>query len=580
MARHRDLLQKRYRRVLACGLCPLLLSLPVFPQQPAIQSSFLPAVVHPATAGGLLPAVILPDSPEFDRTPYITEVTREYQGRSVFRANASDLLIQQAEEKFRSGTRSYLNGDFDRARSEFDGAIALMLRASDGPTSRSIFEHTLENMVDTIHRYDLTGMGAADTDQAQSFDKSPLDDLLQLTVPVDPRIKDKVESQLKTTSSVLPLTTNDAVLGYINYFSGRGHRTIENGLIRAGKYDAMITRIFAEEGDPPELIRLAQAESGFMPRAVSVAAAKGMWQFVKFRGNQYGLTQTQWTDDRLDPEKATRAAARHLHDLFNEFHDWYLAMAAYNCGPGVIEKAVERTGYADFWELRARKVIPAETANYVPIILAMTIVSKNAKEYGIYDITPDRPIEYDTLKLDAAVNLALVSDLTETPIPELQQLNPALLRGTAPEGYELHVPKSMAEDVKSGLNAIPAASRAVARMHRVESGENLAAIATRYKSTPASIAAANGLTKGDNPAIGDRILIPSAYHDAPAKPVRVAVAKPRAKGKGSVRKTVAAAKTSAAPSTTIVAKASPRLPARKPAGTVARASQSVAALVR
>ena len=262
-----------------------------------------------------------------------------------------------------------------------------------------------------------------------------------------------------------------------------------------------------------------------MPRAVSVAAAKGMWQFVKFRAINTASCKPPWTDDRLDPEKATRAAARHLHDLFNEFHDWYLAMAAYNCGPGVIEKAVERTGYADFWELRARKVIPAETANYVPIILAMTIVAKNAQEYGIYDVTPEQPVEYDSLTLDANVNLGLISDLTETPIPELQQLNPALLRGTAPAGYDLHVPKGMLEDVRAGLNTVPAASRATARLHKVEPGESLAVIAARYKSTSLVLATANNLSKAADLSAGDRILIPAGYHEAAPKPIVRARAK-------------------------------------------------------
>jgi len=564
----------RFRRGLALALCPFVVSLPVFSQQSGIPSSFLPAVVHTTAAAG-----ILPDLAEAEHAPYISELARENQGNSAFRPNSSDLLIQQAEEKFRSGSKFYANGDFDHARSDFDAAIALMLRASDSPGNRSLFEHTLENMVDAINRFDLTGMGAAETEQDPGFDKSPLDEILQMTFPVDPRIKDKVESQLKTTSSVLPLTVNDAVLGYVNYFSGRGHRTIENGLIRAGKYDAMITKIFAEEGIPPELIRLAQAESGFMPRAVSVAAAKGMWQFVKFRGNQYGLMQTPWTDDRLDPEKATRAAAHHLHDLFNEFHDWYLAMASYNCGPGVIEKAVERTGYADFWELRARKVIPAETANYVPIILAMTIVSKNAKEYGIYDITPEPAVEYDTLKLDATVNLALIGDLMETPIPELQQLNPALLRGTAPEGYELHVPKGTLDEVKAALDAIPAASRATGRVHKVEPGESLTAIATHFKSTPSMIAGANALAKGADLQVGDRLLIPAAYHDTPPKAPRV-VATAKTKSKRG-RKAVASAKApTQPPAPAPVAKLGKKPLVHKANTAVARVSPPAAALVR
>ena len=151
-----------------------------------------------------------------------------------------------------------------------------------------------------------------------------------------------------------------------------------------------------------------------MPRAVSRMAAGGMWQFVKFRGNEYGLMQTPYTDDRMDPEKATRAAAHHLHDLYNEFGDWYLAIAAYNCGPGR-EKAVERTGYADFWELRSRGVLPAETTNYVPIILAMTIMEKNAAEYGLEGIQLDPPLEYDTVETTAQTSLALVADITDTP---------------------------------------------------------------------------------------------------------------------------------------------------------------------
>ncbi len=115
-------------------------------------------------------------------------------------------------------------------------------------------------------------------------------------------------------------------------------------------------------------------------------------------GNEYGLKQTPYTDDRMDPEKATRAAARHLHDLYNEFGDWYLAIAAYNCGPITVEKAVERTGYADFWELRSRGVLPAETTNYVPIILAMTIMEKNAAEYGLDHLQYDPPLQFDTVE--------------------------------------------------------------------------------------------------------------------------------------------------------------------------------------
>src|ERR1022692_2569580 len=153
-----------------------------------------------------------------------------------------------------------------------------------------------------------------------------------------------------------------------------------------------------------------------------------MWQFLRWRGNEYGLKQTAYTDDRMDPEKATRAAAHHLRDLYHEFGDWYLALAAYNCGPVNVEKAVERTGYADFWELRSRGVLPAETTNYVPIILAMTIMEKNAAEYfsmtimeknaaeyGIQDFQLDPPLEYDTVETTAATSLTLVAGILDLP---------------------------------------------------------------------------------------------------------------------------------------------------------------------
>jgi membrane-bound lytic murein transglycosylase D len=351
-----------------------------------------------------------------------------------------------------------------------------------------------------------------------------------MTFPVDPKMKNRVASEVGSTVSALPLVVNDVVLGYINYFSGRGRRTIEMGIERGGKYRDMISRVLAEEGVPQELIHLAQAESGFLPRAVSRAAAEGMWQFVKFRGNQYGLMQTAWSDDRLDPEKATRAAARHLHDLYKEFNDWYLAIAAYNCGPGNVERAVERTGYADFWELRARHALPAETANYVPIILAMTIMSKNAHEYGLDQVQLDSPVEYDTVKIDATTNLALVSDLADAPISQLQQLNPALLRGMIPTGFDLRVPKGTGTTLMAALEQIPTERRPSWRIHRVQSGETLAQIAREYHSSSSAIAVANKLS-GNDPDTGDRLLIPAAYHET-TPPLRVSRAHKTRHGSG------------------------------------------------
>src|SRR5581483_6792026 len=259
------------------------------------------------------------------------------------------------------------------------------------------------------------------------------------------------------------------------------------------------------------------AESGFIPRAVSRKAAGGMWQFLTWRGQQYGLQQTKNTDDRMDPEKATRAAAHHLHDLYNEFGDWYLAIAAYNCGPGTVEKAVERTGYADFWELRNRGALPAETTNYVPIILAMTIMEKNAAEYGLDTVTLNPPLEYDTIDISAPTSLALISDLTDTPPTELIALNPAVLKGVVPNGYSLHVPKGKGNQLMASLQMIPQEHRISWRIHRVAAGETLAAIGKRYGVASASIVTANAMQKSDA-AEGDWLMIPAvARAQAPVR---------------------------------------------------------------
>jgi len=234
-----------------------------------------------------------------------------------------------------------------------------------------------------------------------------------------------------------------------------------------------------------------------------------MWQFLKWRGNEYGLKQTPYTDDRMDPEMATRSAARHLRDLYQEFGDWYLAIAAYNCGPGTVEKAVERTGFADFWQLRAIGVLPAETTNYVPIILAMTIMEKNAAEYGLDNVQLDAPLEYDTLELTAPTSLTLISDITDTPLTELAALNPAVLRNIAPENYSLHVAKGSAKQLLAALQMIPPEHRSAWRMHRVANGETVAIIGKRYGLPEASIVAANSLKAGEA-LEGDRLLIPAS----------------------------------------------------------------------
>jgi membrane-bound lytic murein transglycosylase D len=532
-------------------------------QQSKFQMSFLP----PAPKVAQVDDSDLPKVPVVQPNIYLQDLPAFLLTSPSLppRRTAGDATIDRAQRRFEAGKKFYQANDLAGARREFDRAVDLMLQASDEmPGDHVDYERKLDEMVDAIHRFDLSGMGASADNDGGKFEKAPLEDILQMTFPVDPRLKDKVREQVKATVSQLPLSVNDAVLGYINYFSNRGHRTLVAAYQRSGKYRPMIQRILDEEGVPQELIHLAQAESGFIPRAVSRMAAGGMWQFLTWRGQQYGLMQTKYTDDRMDPEMATRAAAHHLHDLYNEFGDWYLAIAAYNCGPGTIQKAVERTGYADFWELRGRGALPAETTNYVPIILAMTIMEKNAAEYGLDGVQMDAPLEYDTVKTDSLTGLALVADITDAPPSELAALNPAALKGMLPEGHTLHVPKGTGNAVSAALALIPAEGRASWRMHHVASDENLAMVGKRYGVSPASIMAANRLTSA-RAEEGDHLMIPAAARPEPGPRQAVrqsAVHRPARTAPVAVRH----------PRTAPVKVSATMKPVRKPAAIVASAA--------
>jgi membrane-bound lytic murein transglycosylase D len=437
----------------------------------------------------------------------------------------ADGLLAKARLHMETGKRFYQEGDLDAARQEFDAALDVLLAAPDNLPDRPLIERELDHIADTIYRYDLDGLTGASSRTAEVvYDKSPLDGILDMTFPTDPNLRPKVKEEILATVSQLPLQENDAVLGYIHYFSSeRGRKVVVGGLRRSGRYRPLIQRILDDEGVPQELIYLAQVESGFLPRARSYRQAVGMWQFVQFRGREYGLMQGPGTDDRLDPEKATRAAAHHLHDLYSMFGDWYLAMAAYNCGPGCVQKAVERTGYADFWELRRLNALPKETSNYVPLILALTIVSKNPKDYDLENLELDRPMEYETLAVDSPTSLALVADAADRPVSEIQDLNPALLKMIAPAGYQLRVPKGTLPTVMSSLDIVPANHRVDWRLHRVTAGETLADVAHRYSTSVASFTTANVRPSTETLQPGDLLVVPTSGRTVHASSTRGAV---------------------------------------------------------
>src|SRR5260370_82245 len=385
-------------------------------------------------------------------------------------------------------------------------------------------------VVDTVYADEWQAFRAGDGFQEAPAVPAPIDEVAEMTFPVDARLKDRAEEAAKNLSHDLPLTVNDQVLSFLNFFqTPRGRAIVETGLRRAGRYREMISRVLQEEGLPQDLIYLAQAESAFQPLALSRAGARGIWQFVAYRGQQYGLRHTWWIDERQDPEKATHAAAQHLRDLYKLYGDWYLAMAAYNCGPGNVQKGIERTGYADFWELYRRNALPRETKNYVPIIIALTLIAKDAAHYSI-QAEPEAPVPTDVVKPGRAIDLRLVAETIDADVETLRALNPSLLRLATPDdpSFELRLPLGTAQKFSAEIADIPSDKWVSWRRHRVETGARLTSIAKKYHVTPVAVADANNLERNAALQAGEKRIIPATQ--PPSRKKRQLVSYPRPRG--------------------------------------------------
>jgi membrane-bound lytic murein transglycosylase D len=416
-------------------------------------------------------------------------------------------LVARVEKEYQAGIANYQSGRTDAAKINFDDAFNALLESKLDIRSDERLEKEFDRISAGVDQINLSDI--ASDSEARKSEPAPIDETNGITPSADPNIRAKAQAEIKSTHSDLPLMMTDQVAGYISYFSNRGRGTFERAFARSGRYHDMMVRILKQEGVPQDLIYLAQAESGFQPTAVSRAGARGIWQFMGSRARGYGLQRSMWVDDRQDPEKSTRAAARHLRDLYGQFGDWYLAMAAYNSGPGTVQAAVKRTGYADFWELYRRNVLPKETRNYVPIILAVTIMTKNLSHYGFDDVSMDEPAAFDSVTINYSIDLRLVADCVETTPAELQQLNPSLLRLSTPkEGiFELHLPAGTKQQYQTAIVAIPAGMRLWWRYPTVHSGDTIASLARTYRTTPKSIEEANHLDGTELPSDA-KLIIP------------------------------------------------------------------------
>ncbi|HEY6330888.1 MAG TPA: lytic transglycosylase domain-containing protein, partial [Blastocatellia bacterium] len=313
-------------------------------------------------------------------------------------------LIDKAESLYGQGNEAFERGEIEIARKLFDQALRVITGSGIEIRSNSTLDQYYRSLIDRIQN---RGSQQGEPEPTAPSLLDELSNISETDLAATTSSGVKIYGKYDFDFSVAP-----PVMEFLSFFvNGRGRSTMEGGLGRSGRYREMAEQIFKQENVPLDLIWLAQAESVWKPNALSRAAAKGIWQFVPSTGLRYGLSQSAWVDDRSQPEKSTRAAARYLHFLHDHFAgDWLLAMAAYNAGEGRVDEAIARCGYADFWEIHRRHLLPAETQNYVPIILSIIVVSKNQKRYG-FSVTPDLPVAWDTYDVPAQTDLKVVADL-------------------------------------------------------------------------------------------------------------------------------------------------------------------------
>jgi membrane-bound lytic murein transglycosylase D len=465
--------------------------------------------LHLAAAAALLPSISLAQTQSGSASAA--------QNSSIQHQRVQQ-TIQSVEKAYQNGVANYRDGHLAAAKSNFDYAVDQMLTCGVPIKSDADLSAEFDRIVDAVNTLEMDALKQG-TGLAAPAEPTPVDVANDVTFPVDPGIKAEAEAQLKTTQSDLPLVITDPVASFINFFSKSrpGHATIVTSLDRANRYKDMIQRVLKEEGVPQDLIYQAVAESGFRPQAVNPkSGAGGMWQFMPF--GVYGLSRTGWYDERFDPEKATHAYAREMKKNYAQLGDWYLAMAAYDWGAGNVQRAVQRTGYADFWELYRRNNLPQETKNYVPIILAVTIMAKNPKQYGLDDLSPDPPLLTDTVRTDYSVDLRLVSDITGASVQEIEALNPSLLRMATPPGesFDLHLPAGTKDLFEKRIAEVPEEKRRYWRFHKVAAGDTLEEVARSYHVPAAEIATANELASPPDLSGVDALVIPVAPVTAPA----------------------------------------------------------------
>jgi membrane-bound lytic murein transglycosylase D len=470
----------------------------------------------PGASGSNVPASAVPPAPVAQSAPASQPPLND----------AIAKLIGEAERHFTAGQNELKQGRLAAARAEFDRAVGVLIESPLGAKSDPRLRAEYEQLLGRISALEASALRQGDGFSESKTEPAAIDALL--AVATFPRATAKTETnvaaEIKDATYDLPVISNDRVLSYVELFQGNLRSYLQEALGRGSQYLPRIREIFKEHNVPLDLAYVPLVESAFKNSALSRVKAKGMWQIMLPTAGDYGLKFNWFIDERSDFEKSTVAAARHFKMLGKMFNgDWNLALASYNVGQGKVLTAIKRSKTRDYWEMtESTKYLPRDTRAYVPMIWATIIIAKNPEQFG-FDVITESRLAYDTITVPDAIRLDTVAEWAGSTVDAIRALNPELRRLTTPMGvHDLRIPLGTKPLVEARLAAADPSAFASFVSHSVKSGETIASLARKYKTSTTDLAEMNQIRRTAKLRPGQKLFVPGAITGPSARPAATA----------------------------------------------------------